>query len=94
MAQENSLIEYSDTHTIGVNCALYLRQRFHHLAHATFTVVRSNESKHDWCLYYNGNLDRVKNELDTEYSRQVKEVAKAFITGAGGLAMRSGGIVF
>ena len=92
-ANKRSIIAHSHDYAAASDCALYLRDRFHHLLHARFTIELEPDNAGMWKLIYLGDLDRVKNMLDLDYTNQVVEVAKAFITGRGGLALPTRGVI-
>ncbi len=91
---ERTIIATSHDYVAASDCALYLRDQFHHLQHATFAVEADTVGGSMWKLIYIGDLDRVKNVIDLDYTSNVVGVARAFITGRGGLPLPAGGVVF
>lgn len=89
---KRSIIAHSHDYAAASDCALYLRDRFHHLLHAHFTI-EGGGANGMWKLIYLGDLNQVKNMQDLDYTNQVVEVAKAFITGRGGLALPTQGVI-
>jgi hypothetical protein len=91
VVNKRSIVARSHDYAAASDCALYLRDRFHHLLHARFAIEGDRDGM--WKLIYLGDLDRVKNMMDLDYTGQVVEVAKAFITGRGGLALPTRGVI-
>ena len=92
---KRSIIAHSHDYAAASDCALYLRAQFHHLQHSSFAVEPDScDGFNMWKLIYLGDLDRIKNVIDLDYTNQVVAAARAFITGRGGLALPAGGVVF
>jgi len=96
---KQTTIAHSHDFVAASDCALYLRDNFHHLSHATFRVsseelYQGTRRYYRWKLVFLGDLDRVKNLLDLDYANGVVGAAHAFIAGRGGIPMPSGGVVF
>lgn len=99
---KQTTVAFSHDFVAASDCALYLRDNFHHLSHSRFTVEpmkcykgpgKSGEYSM-WRLVILDDLDRIKNELDVGYTNEVVSVAEAFIAGRGGMPIAAKGAVF
>ena len=88
-----SVIAHSHSYPAASDCALYIRKEFHLLRYTLFAVEAEQcDGFTMWRLLVCCDLDRIKGEIDIDYTNGVVAVARAFITGRGGMSFRHDGV--
>ena len=83
-----SIVAHSHDYAAASDCGLYLTREVLELRDVHFEVESDRRSMPwMWKLIFVDELDRIKGEIDIEFTNQVCRLARAFITGRGGLAM-------
>ena len=77
-------IATSHSHPAAYDCGIYLQNRIPELRNVRFDIRSAGEV---WSLVFFVELGTIKGEIDLIFAGSVCEIARAFITGRGGMCM-------
>lgn len=85
---KRTIIARSHYYAGASDCIIYLRGKFIKLRNVPFAVEPDlGESFNMWKLIVCCDLDRIKGEIDIDFTNLIVAVARAYITGRGGLPL-------